>query len=175
MLADESDIEVELERKELIELLDRAMALLPPETRAVLVKRYVEESPLQEVASELGVNISTVAMRLQRGKLALRRVLTTDLRRETALYTPQTLASSSEQWETTPLWCYLCGQHRLLGIRKSEEGKLFLKCPGCNRNSGEAHRDMSERWQNRAPQCRTGTGSPRHEPERSPCLGRHRP
>ncbi len=137
LLADESDIEVELERKELIDLLDRAMALLPPETRAILVKRYVEESPLQEVASELGVNISTAAMRLQRGKLALRRVLTSDLSRETALYTPQSFTSHTEQWETTPIWCYLCGQHHLLGIRNPEEGKLYLRCPGCNRNSGE--------------------------------------
>ncbi|HVB72444.1 MAG TPA: sigma-70 family RNA polymerase sigma factor [Ktedonobacteraceae bacterium] len=70
-LADDFDIEVELERKELVELLDRAMALLPVETRHVLVKRYVEESSLAEVAEQLGTNVSAVAMRLQRGKLAL--------------------------------------------------------------------------------------------------------
>src|SRR5579875_2014568 len=50
-LADDFDLEVELERKELIELLDRAMALLPAETRTVLVERYVQESPLTEVAA----------------------------------------------------------------------------------------------------------------------------
>ena len=53
LLTDDFDISLELERKELIELLDRAMALLPPETRTVLVKRYVEESSLHEVAAEL--------------------------------------------------------------------------------------------------------------------------
>jgi RNA polymerase sigma factor (sigma-70 family) len=135
LLTDDFDIEVELERKELVELLDRAMALLPPETRAVLVKRYVEDSPLQEVATELGMNVSAVAMRLQRGKLALRRVLITDLREEIAPYAArsiQSIEAMQGQWEETPFWCFLCGQHRLLGIRDPEEGRLLLNCPGCN-------------------------------------------
>jgi RNA polymerase sigma factor (sigma-70 family) len=102
LLVDDFDIEVELERKELIDLLDRALALLPAETRSVLVKCYVEESPLREVAAQLGLNVTAVAMRLQRGKLALRRVLTTDLRHEIA---PYATAATTEQWEETPLWC----------------------------------------------------------------------
>ena len=133
-LADDFDVEIELERRELIELLDRAMTLLPAETRAVLVKRYVEESPIAEVAEQLGTNVSAVSMRLQRGKLALRRVLTTNLRQEIA---PYAVASTTEQWEETPFWCHLCGQHRLLGIRNPEEGKLLFKCPGCNPGTGE--------------------------------------
>jgi len=127
-LVDDYDIEIELERKELIELLDRAMALLPQETRTVLVKRYVEESPLAEVAAQLGTNTSAVAMRLQRGKLALRRVLTKEMRQESVLY-----GVTIDEWEKTPLWCYFCGQHRLLGKRNSSEGELLLKCPGCSR------------------------------------------
>ncbi len=35
-------------------------------------------------------------------------------------------------WEETPIWCYHCGQHRLLGRRNSSEGKLLLKCPACS-------------------------------------------
>ena len=127
-LADDFDIEVELERKELAQLLDRALALLPPETRLVLVKRYIEESPLSEVAEQLGTNASAVAMRLQRGKLALRRLLMSDLQHELVSYG---LSSSSNTWETTPLWCTLCGQHRLLGIRDPLKGALFLRCPAC--------------------------------------------
>lgn len=137
LITDDFDIELELERKELIELLDRAMALLPEETRVVLVKRYVEESPLNTVASELGMNVSAVAMRLQRGKLALRRVLTTDLRHEIAPYAVESLESTQEQWEETPFYCFLCGKHRLLGIRRPDEGKLMLKCPGCNAGDDE--------------------------------------
>lgn len=84
--ADPFDIEVELERKELIALLDRAMSALPPETRTALVKHYVEESPLAEIAAQLGMNAGAIAMRLQRGRLALRRVLTTRLQDEIASY-----------------------------------------------------------------------------------------
>ena len=38
---DDLDVEVELERAELAELLDRALGLLPARTRDVLVQRYV--------------------------------------------------------------------------------------------------------------------------------------
>ncbi len=132
VLADDFDIEVELERKELVELLDRAMSLLPVETRAVLVKRYVEELPIAELADQLGANASAVAMRLQRGKLALRRVLTTDLGREIA---PYTLTSTTGTWEETSIWCHLCGAHHLQG--KRDAGKLLLRCPGCTPGPNE--------------------------------------
>lgn len=74
-LADEYDIEVELERKELIALLDRPLALLPPETRHILLERYVQESSLATVAERLETNREVVAMRLHRGKLLLKRLL----------------------------------------------------------------------------------------------------
>jgi RNA polymerase sigma factor (sigma-70 family) len=48
-LADDFDVEVELERAELAHLLDRALALLPPTMRTVLIERYVHESSLAEV------------------------------------------------------------------------------------------------------------------------------
>jgi len=129
VLADDFDIEIMFERKELVELLDRALALLPAETRTVLVQRYVEESPLAEIAGQLGTNIGAIAMRLQRGKLALRRVLTQDMRQEATHYLP---TISPEAWETTSLWCHVCGQQRLLGQHDPVEGKLLLFCPHCD-------------------------------------------
>src|SRR5215216_1320218 len=54
--ADQVDIEVELERAELVELLDRALALLPPETRDVLIQRYVHESTHAEIAARFGLS-----------------------------------------------------------------------------------------------------------------------
>jgi len=129
MLADDYDIEVELERKELIELLDRAMALLSPEMRAVLVKRYVEESSLAEVAAQLGTNTSAVAMRIQRGKLALHRVLTTQMSNEISAYSVS--SASDHTWEETRIWCMLCGQRRLMGKIIPNTGDIWLKCPLC--------------------------------------------
>ena len=129
LVCDEFDLELELEHKELIELLERAMALLPEATRTILIKRYIEESPLAEIAGQLNTNPSTVAMRLQRGKLALKKVLTNDMRQEIAMY--QTSATA-QTWERTSLWCHLCGNHRLLGKKDADRGLLYLKCPACS-------------------------------------------
>jgi RNA polymerase sigma-70 factor (ECF subfamily) len=128
VLTSDQDVEVELERKELIELLDRALTLLPAETRTVLVQRYIEESPLSTIAAQLGTNTSAVAMRLQRGKLILRRVLTHEMQHDIEDYHQRKL---TDMWEETPLWCYLCGQRRLLGIKDPIEGRFHLRCPDC--------------------------------------------
>src|SRR5260221_13316439 len=44
---------------------------------------------------------------------------------------------SQDKWEETPLWCYICGQHRLLGRRTASEGELLLKCPACSPGAAE--------------------------------------
>jgi RNA polymerase sigma factor (sigma-70 family) len=126
---DDFDIEAELERKELIELLDRALALLTPEARTLLIARYIEETPLAEVAAQLGMKTGAVTMRLQRGKIALRRVLATELRHELAPYRMDTTGESG--WEETPLWCMSCGQRRIIGRYRQQENELWLKCPVC--------------------------------------------
>ena len=129
LVADEFDLEIELERRELAALLDRALALLPEETRAVLIKRYIEESPLAEIAAQLDTNASAVAMRLQRGKLALRKMLSSTMRAEIAAYEQ---AVGELMWVQTSLWCHLCGNQRLLGYKQPERGLLYLKCPTCS-------------------------------------------
>lgn len=129
VVADTFDLEREMERKELINLLDRALADLPAQTRVVLIKRYVDESTLVEIAAQLGTNVSAVAMRLQRGKLALRKILTSEMREEIAAYEP---TAAAPMWLQTSLWCYRCGTQRLLGRKQLERGLLYLKCPRCD-------------------------------------------
>jgi RNA polymerase sigma-70 factor (ECF subfamily) len=127
-LADPFDLEIELERDELATLLDRALALLPVETRDVLVQKYVEASPHSEIAARLGMSAGTVAMRLQRGKLALRHLLATTFRDEVAAYG---LTTADRAWEQTRIWCPRCGQARLLGMFDPPAGELRLCCPSC--------------------------------------------
>jgi RNA polymerase sigma-70 factor (ECF subfamily) len=127
-LADPFDLEIELERDELATLLDRALALLPAETRDVLVQKYVEDSPHSEIAARLGLSAGAVAMRLQRGKLALRRLLATTFRDEAAAYG---LISADRAWEQTRIWCPRCGQARLQGRFDPSAGELKLHCPSC--------------------------------------------
>ncbi len=126
---DDVDLEVELERDELGQLLDRALALLPPLTRHVLIARYVEESPQAEVANRLGLSEGAVAMKLQRGKLAMRRVLSTELRQAALAY--GLVDGPDGDWQWTRLWCPLCGQRRMLGHFLDGRSSLELRCPVC--------------------------------------------
>lgn len=73
------DLDVDLERAELADLLDRALDRLAPETRAIVIARYIAESPHAEIAARLGMSTGAVKMRLKRGTLSLRRVLAAEL------------------------------------------------------------------------------------------------
>jgi RNA polymerase sigma factor (sigma-70 family) len=129
-IADPCDLEVELERDELATLLDRAMALLPGETRDALVQHYLEALPQAELAARFGVSEGTLAVRLHRGKLALRRVLTEHFPEEAASYglvTPE-----SDGWQETRLWCPSCGSQRFLGRFGRNTPELKLRCSTCD-------------------------------------------
>jgi RNA polymerase sigma-70 factor (ECF subfamily) len=127
--ADGVDITIELEREELAELLDRALGLLPAETRRVLVEKYIEETPLAEIAARLNLSAGAAAVRLHRGRLALQRVLTTDLRHELAPY--GLVAPEDDTWQPTRIWCPLCGARRLVGRLDCVSGELALRCMNC--------------------------------------------
>jgi len=126
---DQDDFTVDLERAELADLLDRALALLPADSRRVLVEKYIDELPLGEIAGRLGLSAGAVAVRLHRGRLALRRVLTTDLRQEAAGY--DLAAPAENSWQETRIWCPICGQRRLNGRFVPATGELALRCPDC--------------------------------------------
>jgi RNA polymerase sigma factor (sigma-70 family) len=134
---DDFDIELELERQDLAHLLDRAMALLAPDTRALLIARYVEQSPLADVAAHLGISEGAMKMKLHRGKLALRRVLTTDLIDEAAAY--GLIDGANQHWHETRIWCTLCGQHRLQGCFTMPDRQLWLRCVKCHSDPGSSY------------------------------------
>ena len=128
-IPDDLDVEVELERAELAELLDRALALLPPETREVLVLRYVHESPHAEIGERLGLSEDAVSMRLSRGKVGLRRLLASDLARDAAAYG---LVAADATWRETRIWCSDCGRRRLLARRDDAAGTISFRCAASN-------------------------------------------
>ncbi|GCE15427.1 RNA polymerase sigma factor [Tengunoibacter tsumagoiensis] len=134
-MLDDFDIEIDLERKELIELLDRALSLLDADTRTLLVRRYVHESSLAEIARLLDIAPGTAAMRLQRGKLALRQVLASRFPQEIAAYLPRPV--ESVVWKETTIWCMRCGQQRLHVRLPTRSHYLNFVCPRCD-GSGEA-------------------------------------
>ncbi len=126
--ADAVDIEAELERAELAALLDRALATLPADTRGVLALRFVDGCPHAEIAGRLGLSEGAVAMRVQRGKDRLRRVLLSRFRDEAlalGLVDPD-----PPGWEQTRIWCPECGARRLWA-RWATGRTPWLECWGC--------------------------------------------
>ena len=124
------DVDDELERAELLQLLDRALALLPPETREVLVHRYVRDSPHAEIGARLGLSEDAVSMRLSRGKVVLRRLLASELAEGASEY--GLLDPSDDGWRETRVWCPECGRRRLDIRREPPPGVVSFRCPDCN-------------------------------------------
>lgn len=135
---DPISLDVELERDELVALLDRALALLPPQTREVLVQKYVHESPLASIGERLGLSANAVAVRLHRGRLAFRRVLATDLRHEAYVF--GLLGDPKLVWQPTTLWCPICGAQRLQAAYDEDSLYFAVQCPVCACAEGQAAR-----------------------------------
>ena len=128
-IADEINLEVELDRYELARLLDQALSLLPAETAQMLVEHYLKETSHTEIANMMNINPGAVAVRLQRGKLSLQKLLRKNLQAEASAF--GLIGQNDSQWEETNIWCPYCGQARLMGKYRKDE--IFaLRCPGCD-------------------------------------------
>lgn len=124
----ESGLELELERDEVAALLDRALALLPAESRAALVDRYVEGLPQAEIAERLRLSEGAVEARLHRGKLFLRKLLAADLREEAESL--GILVPAVPQWQNTRIWCPFCGRRYLEAWIDRGKGIAHYRCAG---------------------------------------------
>lgn len=130
---DSIDLEVELEQSELAELLDRALAELPPLTRTVLIERFIHERPQAEIAQRLRTSEGAIEARIQRGKLSLHRLLTTQYQSEAAAY--GLCGSGQDVLQQTRIWCPNCGAHHLMGFLGNDGDRaLRMHCPGCDAN-----------------------------------------
>ena len=128
---DGDDLSLQLERHELADLLGRALALLPAETREALVASYLDELPQAELAARLGLDAGALRARMHRGRRMLRRVLEDDLRGEAqtwGLLTTET--DDARQWQSTRIWCPFCGVHHLACWLDRETGSFLFRCSG---------------------------------------------
>lgn len=69
-----------LDRKELREILQRALDELPEKYREVLILRDVQEMNIQETAQLLGINEGMVKTRLLRARLLMQKIVAPELR-----------------------------------------------------------------------------------------------
>lgn len=70
-----------LERKEIRQLLQQALADLPPTYREVYLLRDVEELSINESAEALGISIASVKVRLHRARLMMQKKLAPQLKK----------------------------------------------------------------------------------------------
>lgn len=138
-LADPNSVEIDLEKHELADLLDRALALLPAETRTALVERYMKETPLAEIASLIGANTGKTAVHIHRGRLVLEQVFRDQFQQEAASFN----LWQSSGWQPTPIWCIECGQHYLECQLNPAAGRFLLRCPGCFAKNGMLFNDTN--------------------------------
>lgn len=129
-IPDNFDIELELERDELARLLDQALALLPTAIRDVLIERYIHESSHREIAERLGLSEDALVQRLYRGKLALRRVITTQMSEKASAF-GIALTDEERSQQETRIWCPLCGTRKLTKRFDSSTHRTHFSCPHC--------------------------------------------
>ena len=89
-------------------------ALLPPATRDVLVRHYVDGSPHAEIAACLGVSPGAVSMRISRGRVVLARLLAPE---------------PPDAWGDTRVWCTSCGSAKLQMLRTVD--CVAFRCAKC--------------------------------------------
>ena len=74
-LADSADTEAALERADLLQLVERALADLSPDKREAFVLKHVEGLSYEEMAAVTGERIPTLKMRVHRAREVLLKAL----------------------------------------------------------------------------------------------------
>ncbi len=127
----------ELSRQDLATLLDRAMSYLPSTTRKALEMHYLAELPQNETALQLGLTINALEVRLHRARRQLRQVLSNQLRSDAELFGMTVDKEMAQGWRDTPVWCFMCGQHKMVGIFEALPNgtiNLRMRCPFCTQS-----------------------------------------
>ena len=129
---DELDLEAELERTEMAELVDKALGALPAVSREAMRQRYLDDRSVAEIAHRTASTPDAVSMRLTRGRAHLRRTLAGDLRQE-AESLGLTLPPA-HSWAHTRVHCTQCGVGTLLMRIEPAPGTIAFRCPRCDPN-----------------------------------------
>jgi len=124
-----------LERQEIVEVLDRVLALVPAPTREALIGHYVEELSHADIARRLGCSADAVSMRISRGRASVRHLLETRFADDPVA---EPWASREDAgWRRTRLRCAHCGTTRVL--MRYERTAVSFRCGGCDPTGVSVH------------------------------------
>lgn len=76
LVIDETSPESCFEKAELFAAVRRAVLLMPPPDKEIFLRFYYYYQTLEEISTEMGLNLSTVKTRLRRGREKLKAALT---------------------------------------------------------------------------------------------------
>jgi RNA polymerase sigma-70 factor (ECF subfamily) len=130
LFADEGDLVEHVERQELAQFVEKALARLSPPTRTLLVQYYLEALPQAEIAARLRITAGAVEARLRRARRSLLHLLTHELQEEAislGLVNPE-----RPGFQQTHIWCPMCGQRQLTVRLPEPPGTIAFRCPGCS-------------------------------------------
>lgn len=117
------------EQVELRTALERALETVAPAARALLVRRYLREESIAEIALAEGQIPAHVGVRLQRARNAVRKAIDdlfpADFAEDLAALSP-TIATA------THTWCPCCGSAKLIKTVWRDGSSYHLRCPVCN-------------------------------------------
>ncbi len=125
----------DLDQQETIDLMVRALTHLTPAARQLLSLRYLADLPEREVAGILKVSVPALEARLHRARRQLRAVMEGPLRDDLLAAGLLPVAEDEMGWQTTSMWCYVCGKRRLSGRFETYLNglpELRLRCPSCS-------------------------------------------
>lgn len=117
------------EQHELRNALERALETVAPTARDLLVRRYLREESIAEIAIAEGQTAAHVGVRLQRARNAVRTAIDelfpTDFAEDLVAFSP-TIANA------TRVWCPVCGSAKLVKTVWRDGSSYHLRCPACN-------------------------------------------
>lgn len=137
----QDDPVAQVERAEVASLLTRALAPLPDSTRALTLASVVSETPAAELAQTFGLSEGAVRVRLHRGRQALRRALTGELRAEAEAL--DLTLPAAPIWQESRIWCPFCGVSHLRYRIDRETGEYAFVCAGACEGQAVAGRAVS--------------------------------
>jgi RNA polymerase sigma factor (sigma-70 family) len=118
-----------LEQGELVELLDRALRLLPSETREAMIAAYVDELGPREIGRRLALSPAAVSMRLTRGRARIRELLETELADEPLAQV--WVNRHGVAWRSARVPCSSCGAATIQMRRDEYAGLVETRCNNC--------------------------------------------
>jgi RNA polymerase sigma-70 factor, ECF subfamily len=124
------------EQHELRNALGRALETVAPASRDLLVRRYLREESIAEIALAEGQTAAHVGVRLQRARNAVRTAIDelfpADFAEDLVTFSPTVT-------NATRMWCPVCGAGRLIKTVWRDGSSYHLRCPTCTPDANDEY------------------------------------